>query len=111
MGLFFRNYLNLLRALASAIFDPRSLHLLAMTVSLVAISTVVFVYLEGWRPLDAAYFSVMTMATIGFGDLVPTTDAGKVFTVLFATAGIGLFVVLVSTIATIFVANFVVEKR
>ncbi|MEL6465294.1 MAG: potassium channel family protein [Pseudomonadota bacterium] len=110
MRLFLQNYFNLLRALASAILDPRSLHLLAMTVSLIAISTAVFVYLEGWRPLDAAYFSVMTMATIGFGDLVPATDAGKVFTIVFAITGIGIFVALVTTIASVFVANFVVRK-
>ncbi len=39
---------------------------------------------EGWSWIDAIYFSVMTAATIGFGDLVPTTTASKVFAIFYA---------------------------
>jgi len=36
-----------------------------------------FTQLEGWAPLAAAYYSVITGATIGRGDLAPVTDNGK----------------------------------
>ena len=32
---------------------------------------------EGWSFVDALYFSVVSLATVGYGDLHPTTDATK----------------------------------
>ena len=54
---------------------------------------------EGWSWIDAIYFSVMTAATIGFGDLVPTTTASKVFTIFYAISSVGVFVALVTQMA------------
>lgn len=54
---------------------------------------------EGWGWLDALYFSVATMSTVGYGDLTPATDAGKVFTIIYIFVGIGIFVALVGQIA------------
>jgi len=49
---------------------------------------------EGWGLVDSVYFAVVTCTTIGYGDIVPTTDESKLFTVLFGTAGI--FIVMVA---------------
>ncbi len=40
---------------------------------------------------DAFYFTVITTATIGFGDLVPITTAGKVVTMAYAIFYVPLF--------------------
>ncbi len=40
--------------------------------------------------LDAVYFSVVTMTTVGFGDVTPTSDAGRLLTVLMILTGIAL---------------------
>ena len=45
---------------------------------------------EGWSYLDSVYFSVATVTTVGYGDFVPQTDAGKIFTIFFSFAGIGM---------------------
>jgi voltage-gated potassium channel len=39
---------------------------------------------------DAVYFAVVTMTTVGFGDITPTSDAGKLMTVLMILSGIAL---------------------
>jgi voltage-gated potassium channel len=39
---------------------------------------------------DAVYFAVATMTTVGFGDITPISDAGKVMTVLMILSGIAL---------------------
>jgi voltage-gated potassium channel len=54
---------------------------------------------EGWSWVDAAYFSVITLTTVGYGDLHPLTDGGKIFTMGYALVGIGVFVALVTQIA------------
>ncbi|WP_408648804.1 ion transporter [Tumidithrix elongata] len=40
--------------------------------------------------LDAFYFSVVTMTTVGFGDVIPTSQAGRLLTVLMVLTGIAL---------------------
>jgi voltage-gated potassium channel len=39
---------------------------------------------------DAVYFAVVTMTTVGFGDITPISDAGKLMTVLMILTGIAL---------------------
>ncbi|MEA1996292.1 MAG: ion transporter, partial [Gemmatimonadota bacterium] len=39
---------------------------------------------------DAAYFAIVTISTVGFGDITPTTEAGRWFTVLMILSGIFL---------------------
>ena len=38
------------------------------------------------------YFCVMTISTIDFGDFAPTTTLSKLFTIVMALSGIGVFV-------------------
>jgi len=40
--------------------------------------------------LDALYFSVFTMTTVGYSDVMPTSEAGKLTTVLMVFTGIAL---------------------
>jgi hypothetical protein len=47
---------------------------------------------EGWSWVDAFYFCFASLTTVGYGDLTPTTDAGKIFTMVYLITGIGLFV-------------------
>ncbi|KIM79102.1 hypothetical protein PILCRDRAFT_567574 [Piloderma croceum F 1598] len=46
--------------------------------SLLALQSLIFCMVENWTYLDAIYFSVVTMLTIGFGDFVPTTTATRI---------------------------------
>lgn len=66
---------------------------------LLASGTWFYVQVEGWSVLDSLYFSFITLTTIGYGDFSPQTDSGKIFTMFFAAAGIGLFLKIIQTIA------------
>ena len=48
--------------------------------ALLAFSTLIFHSLEGWSYVDAFYFSVVTVTTVGYGDLSPTSDFSKLIT-------------------------------
>lgn len=53
---------------------------------------------EDLRWLDALYFSVITLTTIGYGDFVPSTDLGKVFTIGYVITGVGIIVGFVTQV-------------
>jgi voltage-gated potassium channel len=70
--------------------DPEGKVLLVSAATTVAAGTVIYSALEGWTLIDSLYFSVVTLATVGFGDLTPTTDVAKLFTVAYIITGIGI---------------------
>src|SRR3989338_4666780 len=70
-------------------------------------------YAEKWRYLDAIYFSAYTMTTVGYGDFVPKTDAGKIFTIFYVFAGVAMALYGLSIMASHFVEareEFWIEK-
>jgi Ion channel len=65
--------------------------ILAVIGGYIFVGTVLFGIWEGWDPLTAAYYCFITIATIGFGDVVPDiTDPGEQY-ILLGTALYMLF--------------------
>jgi voltage-gated potassium channel len=73
--------------------------LVYLVVFLLLSGTAFYSIVEGWSPLDAFYFSVTTLTTVGFGDLAPKTALGKLYTVLYLFVGLGLIGVFINTVA------------
>jgi voltage-gated potassium channel Kch len=70
-----------------------------LTLALILVASCFYWLAEGWSLLDAVYVSVTTIATVGYGDLAPQTAIGKIFTIFYIFAGIGIFVAAVTTFA------------
>ena len=69
--------------------DWRRLRLaLAMLASVFVLGTIGYVIL-GFSVLDAVYQTVTTVATVGFREVQPLDDAGKVFTIILILVGVG----------------------
>ena len=64
-----------------------------------------YMYFEGWSFVDALYFSTSTLSTTGLGDLVPTSQESRLFTVFFILFGISLLFYAFSLIASNFLAR------
>lgn len=64
--------------------------LLGITAVTIGIGTVVYRLVEHMSWLDAYYLSVVTLTTVGYGDLSPQTAFGKVFTTFYIFSGVGI---------------------
>ncbi len=73
------------------VWDQHAIKMLAgAALGLLALGTIVYHYVEDWSWVDALYFSTVAVTTVGFGDLAPTTDGSKLFTVVYILTGIGI---------------------
>jgi hypothetical protein len=90
---------RLWRGLAAAFADERVRGLVALAAALIAVASLFYWYVEGWSLLDAVYFSVITIATVGYGDFAPQTAWGKVFTIFYVCCGLGIFVAAATSVA------------
>lgn len=105
------NVTRLFSSLGRALREPEVQGVLTLAMTLIAVAAVFFWLVEGWPLIDALYFSVITIATVGFGDLTPHTVLGKIFTILYIFAGIGLFASAVATLARAILRNEVLERE
>jgi voltage-gated potassium channel len=63
--------------------------LLGLIAGLLLTGAVGFRFLENWSWLDSAYAALITLATVGYGDFVPHSPAGKVFAMGLVVFGLG----------------------
>jgi voltage-gated potassium channel len=61
-------------------------------VLLLVVGVIFYHEVERLSWLDALYFSVITISTVGYGDFSPTTTASKVFTMVYILFGMSIFV-------------------
>ena len=62
---------------------------LLMLVFFIGAGTCGFIVLEGYPFLDAVYMTVITISTVGFGEIHTLSEAGRVFTVFLILSGVG----------------------
>jgi voltage-gated potassium channel len=62
-----------------------------------------FHVIEGFAPLDSIYFTVITLTTVGYGDIRPASPEGKVAALLFIVAGVVLIGLLVGSLTEMLV--------
>jgi voltage-gated potassium channel len=61
---------------------------LVMLAIIYVVSIIFFHNVEGWNFLDAAYYTTVTLATVGYGDFHPTSDLGKIGAIILIFTGV-----------------------
>ena len=95
--------------------DKESRLVFYWAMGVLVLGTLVYHWLEGWGYLDALYFCVISLATIGYGDLTPTTPEAKMFTIIYVINGIAILLALFDRVRVVRPnwsgTQIVVEKR
>ena len=71
---------------------------IGLLIALGAAGTLGYAYLEGWSLQDALYMTIITLSTVGFGEVRPLSVGGEWFTIVFIALG---FVVAGFAVASI----------
>jgi voltage-gated potassium channel len=90
---------RLARGTWAALRDPLTRGLVLLVVVVLAGGTTFYTRAESWSVVDSIYFTAITLTTIGYGDLTPSSDAAKLFTVAYSLVGIGLMGTFIGVIA------------
>jgi voltage-gated potassium channel len=67
-------------------------------VGIVAIGVIGYMLIEGWSFIDALYMTIVTITTVGFGEVHPLNVAGKIFTICLIIIGVGGALYILTTI-------------
>jgi voltage-gated potassium channel len=100
-----------LRTLFGSLGDPQVRPYLVAATSLIAVGTVFYSLVEGWDPFDAAYFCVTSLATVGYGDLTPVTRLGRLFTMVYIIAGLGVLSAFIAAITRVSVEQMELRRQ
>ena len=92
-------FVRLYRVIREGLGDPEFRGILAAALGVLIGGMIFYMVEEGWSWVDALYFCVTTLTTIGFGDPSPTTDLSKIFTVCYVILGIGIVATFVASVA------------
>jgi voltage-gated potassium channel len=96
---------GLVRALAAVFRDPETKALPVVAGALVLTGTIVYWRFEDWTFIEALYFSIVTLTTVGYGDFSPTTPGTQIFTIVYILTGFGVLVALLTSVAQQYIAQ------
>jgi voltage-gated potassium channel len=84
----------------------RTLISIGLSIALMGVGTAGYMIIERWNFMDAFYMTIITLATVGYGEVHQISIAGRIFTVVLILLGVGFFLYVAGNII-----QFLVEGR
>jgi len=81
------------------------LHFAFVYLLVIALGTIGYMIIEGWRVVEALYMTVITLSTVGFSEVRPLSSAGRIFTTALIVAGVGAVTYLFAAISQYIVSG------
>ena len=86
-------------------FNAKIAVIFTTLMGLIIVGTVAYRYIEGWSWVSSFYFTVCTLTTVGYGDIVPTTEMSRLFTAVYALAGVSLALASLGVLGTSYITR------
>lgn len=83
--------------------------LLALLVIL-AIGTAWYTVVEEWTVLDSLYMTVITLTTVGYGEVEPLSQESRLFTILLILLGVGAVAYALSSLGEYFLTSGILDR-
>lgn len=77
-----------------------------LLIIIIIVGSAGYMVLEGWNLLDSVYMTIITLTTVGFGEVHSISKAGRLYTILIIFLGGGFFIYVASAIV-----QFMIEGR
>jgi len=77
-----------------------------LTLFIIFIGTTGYIIIEDWNILDALYMTVITLTTVGYGEVHDVSKMGRIFTIFLVFFGFGFIIYVAGA-----VVQFMVEGR
>jgi len=58
-----------------------------------------YMTIEGWNFLDSIYMTIITLSTVGYGEVRTIGPAGRIFTILLILFGVSIIAYIVGLVA------------
>ena len=83
-----------------------------VSIGLVAVAgTVGLMLIEGWPAFDALYMTVITMSTVGYGEIRPLTPVGRAFMMVLILVGVGTVFYSLTSVAELLIAEQIAPEK
>jgi len=70
-----------------------------------------YVYIEGWSVLDSLYMTAITLTSVGYQEVHPLSETGRIFTIFLVICGYGMLAVMVGLVSTFVIETEFTEIR
>ena len=72
-------------------------------IMLVVFGTIGFMIVEGWSPLDSLFMTVITLTTVGYGEVHPLDTNGKIYAIVLILIGAGVVLYILGDMVELFI--------
>ena len=94
--------------------DPSRREIMLATITLmfvIAVGMIGYRVIEGWPWMDGLFMTFITLTTIGFAEVRPLSDIGRLFTIILALTGIGIVTFVAARSAQLLLASNRLRER
>jgi voltage-gated potassium channel len=80
--------------------------LIAVLVLVLVVGTTGYIVIEGWSIFDSFYMTIITISTVGYGEVYPLSQAGKVFSAILIVSGVSTALYAFTNLIDYFIKSY-----
>lgn len=90
--------------------NTRVIKIIGLLVVIIVIGTAGYMYIEDYSFVDALYMTFITITTVGFSEVIPLSDMGKLFTCFLIVSSLGVIGFVISSLGKYIVEGFLSKR-